>query len=239
MNKASNERSSMNRKFRNRLGDLLKETRISQAALARSVGVSPAVISKYLSDPKKEPLFHIVSKIAQHFDVSVEWLGGMSDERAPFQTGSINDLYFRLSATGKSELFSYGQFLLAKEQQLGEEGAAYQISPPVEVVAETPPASYYPRVDSVTMKIIPKVADFAFSVAGEAMEPLVHAGAVEFAKDQSRAEDGDIVLAEVDGTVTCRKYFSQEGRVELQPLNPSYEPITDFKAMRIIGKVII
>src|SRR5665647_762134 len=118
MGPVDNERSSMNSKFRSRLRELLDQSGNSQAFLARAAGVSAAVISKYLSDPDKEPLFHIVAKIARHFDVSPEWLGGMSDERTPFQEGTITDIYFRLSNAGKTELYNYGQYLLAKEPNL-------------------------------------------------------------------------------------------------------------------------
>lgn len=234
-----NERILMNRKFRARLRELLNETDISQAALARSTGVSPAVISKYLSDPDKEPLFNIVAKISRYFDVSPEWLGGMSDERIPFQKGNINDIYFHLSNAGKSELYNYGQYLLTKEEQLSEDMVIYSVSN-----RKTNSDQYFTNnttqvSQTIALKIIPKVADFALIVIGNSMEPLIKAGTLVFAKDQTTAANGDIVIAEVDGTTTCKQFHIENGVIELRSINSQYPPITDFSDMRIIGKVII
>lgn len=233
------ERKLMNQKFRTRLRQLLDETGQSQRSLAQALGVSGSVISKYLSDPNKDALFHNVAKIAQHFDVSPEWLGGMTDERIPFKQGDITGIYFRLSSFGKEELYHYGQYLLSQEESVEEEGGGYSPGPrPRRPV----PASREPEsvtVESAALKVIPKVADFAVMVRGDAMEPLIKNGTVVFAKDQSTVEPGDIVLAEVDGKLTCRKYHLEGRRVELHPENPLFEPITKYQSIKILGKVII
>ncbi|MEQ8235180.1 MAG: LexA family transcriptional regulator [Syntrophomonadaceae bacterium] len=239
MEKIEMERAQMNQKFRSRLRELLDESGITQSALAKAAGVSPAVISKYLSVPDKEPMFHIVAKIARHFDVSPEWLGGMNDERTPFQAGSITDIYYRLSNAGKNELFNYGKYLLAKEKELPEETGAYRFQP-LDAEPALPAVEVVPKgAEKVTVKIIPKVADLALTFSGDTMEPLVPNGALLFAKDQSTAENGDIVVAEVDGAITCKKYSRKGGKVELKSINPRYQAMTDLKNLRIIGKVII
>jgi len=233
------ERKIMNHKFRTRLRELLVETGQTQRALAQAAGVSPGVISKYLSDPDRDPMFHIVAQIAHHFDVSPEWLGGMSDERTPFQQGSINDIYFRLSNTGKNELYHYGQYLLSKEEHLEEGGSPYLVRPRAEESADMAGELDASGQDQANLQIIPKVADFAITITGSSMEPLIKAGTLVFAKDQSSAENGDIVAAEVDGQVTCRRYFTKGGRVELHPVNEMFDKIKKYESMRILGKVII
>ncbi len=239
MDKLDYELPQINQKFRSRLRELLKESSITQSSLAKAVGVSPAVISKYLSVPDKEPLFHIVAKIARHFDVSPEWLGGMNDERTPFQAGSITDIFYRLTNTGKNELYNYGKYLLAKEKELPEETSAYGFQL-LDAEPALPAVEAVPKgVEKVVVKIIPKVADFALTFSGDTMEPLVPNGAVLFAKDQSTAENGDIVVAEVDGAITCKKYSKKGGKVELKSINPRYQAMTDLKNLRIIGKVVI
>lgn len=239
MDSSGNERVSMNRKFRSRLRDLLDENQCSQALLARSAGVSPAVISKYLNDVDKEPLFHIVAKIAQYFDVSPEWLGGMSDVKNPFQKGTITDIYFKLSNTGKNELYNYGEYLLTKEQRCMEESVTYELPLKGKTAAGQPIGYGDPSFETIAVKVIPKGANFALCVAGDSMEPLISDGAVVFVKEQSVAENGEIVIAEVDGAVTCKKFYTQDGIIELRSVNPKYEPITKFETIRIIGKVII
>lgn len=239
MARMDTERKIMNHKFRTRLRQLLVETDQAQRVLAQAVGVTPGVISKYLGDPNREPLFHIVAQIAHHFDVSPEWLGGMSDERTPFQQGTINDIYFRLSNTGKTELYHYGQYLLSKEEHLEEGGSPYTVRPRAEEPAGAADELDASDPDQANLQIIPKVADFAITIIGSSMEPLIKAGTLIFAKDQSSAENGDVVVAEVDGQVTCRRYFVKGGRVELHPVNDMYDKIKKYESMRILGKVII
>ena len=233
------ERILMNQKFRTRLRQLLDETGQSQRSLAQALGVSGSVISKYLSDPNKDALFHNVARIAQHFDVSPEWLGGMTDERTPFKQGDITGIYFRLSSFGKEELYHYGQYLLSREASVEEEGGGYSPGPRPRrpVAASREPESV--TVESAALKVIPKVADFAVMVRGGAMEPLIRDGSVVFAKDQGSVEDGDIVVAEVDGKLSCRKYHVKGRRVELHPENPLFKPITKYQSVKILGKVII
>lgn len=40
-----------------------------------------------------------------------------------------------------------------------------------------------------------------------------------------RAENGDIVLARVNGEVTVKRYYKRERQIILQPMNPAYDPI--------------
>jgi len=239
MENQQNERMNMNHKFRNRLRELLDEKGCSQALLARSTDVSPAVISKYLNDADKEPLFYIVAKIARFFDVSPEWLGGMNDERMPFQSGTINDIYYRLSSTGKTELYNYGQYLLTKEQQCSEDAVIYEIPLKGKTAAGQPIEYGDPRYDTIAVKSIPKGADFALCVTGDSMEPLIKDGSVVFVKGQPVVENGEIAIVELDGAVTCKKFYYQDGEIKLMSINPKYQPIKEYETIRIIGKVII
>lgn len=239
MGNTDNERKNMNRKFRGRLRDLLDEKGCSQALLARAAGVSPAVITKYLKDADKEPLFYIVAKIARFFDVSPEWLGGMNDERTPFQKGTITDIYYRLSTSGKSELYNYGEYLLTKEHMCLEKLTAYEIPLKGKTAAGHPIEYGDTSYETIAVQAIPNSADFALCVSGDSMEPLIKDGSVVFVKGQPVVENGEIAIVEVNGAVTCKRFYNQDGTIELRSINPKYEPITEFETLRIIGKVII
>lgn len=53
---------------------------------------------------------------------------------------------------------------------------------------------------------------------------------------QSNADDGDIVIALLDDSATCKRFFREDGFIRLQPENPDYEPII-VKDVKILGKV--
>lgn len=123
---------------------------------------------------------------------------------------------------------------------VNEQAATYDI-PLLGKTAAGAPLSYGdPSYETIGVKTIPKGAEFALTVSGDSMEPLIKDGSIIFVKPQPAAENGQIVVAEVDGEVTCKKFYRDEdGGVELRSINPQYGPIVEFNSLRIIGKVIL
>lgn len=54
---------------------------------------------------------------------------------------------------------------------------------------------------------------------------------------QPTAENNDIVIALLDDSATCKRFFKEEGHIRLQPENDDYEPII-VRSVQILGKVI-
>lgn len=61
--------------FGNRLGEVRKEKKISQDALAKKIGVHAAVIGRYERDEVK-PSIEMASQIAEALEVSLDYLVG-------------------------------------------------------------------------------------------------------------------------------------------------------------------
>lgn len=82
---------------------------------------------------------------------------------------------------------------------------------------------------------------FALRVQGNSMiDEGIHNGDYLIVEPRSTAENGQTVVAEIDGCVTVKKYFREaDGQVRLQPANPEMLPlIVRGKEVRIIGLVI-
>jgi len=82
---------------------------------------------------------------------------------------------------------------------------------------------------------------FCIRVRGESMiEAHIADGDLVVVRSQPAADNGDIVVAMVDGEVTVKRFSQKDGVVTLTPENESMQPIViregDFK---IIGKVIM
>ncbi|MBU1935780.1 transcriptional repressor LexA [bacterium] len=95
---------------------------------------------------------------------------------------------------------------------------------------------------AVDPNLIGRSETFALRVKGESMRDAgIMDGDVLFARPQSSAQKGDIVIALLDNEATV-KYFRPEGnRICLQPANPKFNPIFVEKKspdFRILGKVI-
>lgn len=54
---------------------------------------------------------------------------------------------------------------------------------------------------------------------------------------QNTAENGEIVIALLDDSATCKRFFREKDFVRLQPENDDYEPII-VRDVKILGKVI-
>ena len=81
---------------------------------------------------------------------------------------------------------------------------------------------------------------FMLSVTGDSM---INAGILDgdyiIARKQNFANNGDIVIALIDGEeTTCKRYFRELRRIRLQPENEKYEPILGTDNIQVIGKVI-
>ena len=68
--------------------------------------------------------------------------------------------------------------------------------------------------------------NFALRVRGDSMiDDGIHDGDIVIVRRQSTAENGQTVVALVDGEATIKKYFRRGQRVELLPANPQVPPI--------------
>lgn len=102
----------MNTIFSIRLKMLRKEHNISAEELANKLNINKSTISRYETG-KTEPYLPLVIKIANYFNVSIDWLSGITDIRNWKQTSTseIIDNYISLSDEKKKELVRYSNFL--------------------------------------------------------------------------------------------------------------------------------
>lgn len=101
----------MNSVFSERLKNLRKEKNISAEDLATELKINKSTISRY-ENGKTEPYLPIVLKIAQYFDVSLDWIAGISNIRESYITpNNLLKLYNSLSEEKKKEAFRYLTYL--------------------------------------------------------------------------------------------------------------------------------
>jgi repressor LexA len=82
---------------------------------------------------------------------------------------------------------------------------------------------------------------FLLRVKGDSMiEAHIVAGDLAVIRPQATAENGEIVVALVDGEATLKRFFHEGDSIRLQPENASMEPIViaaDTQDVAIVGKV--
>ena len=86
---------------------------------------------------------------------------------------------------------------------------------------------------------------FALKIQGDSMSPRIWNNDVVIVKQQDDAENGDIVIAAINGDdAVCKRLQKYNDGIALISLNPLYDPIylkkdeIDGKPVRIIGKVV-
>ena len=86
---------------------------------------------------------------------------------------------------------------------------------------------------------------FALQVKGDSMSPRIQEGDVLIVRQQNDADEGDIVIAQINGDTACvKRLLKQEDGIVLQSFNPAYSPMffskkaVNEKPVHIIGKVI-
>lgn len=86
---------------------------------------------------------------------------------------------------------------------------------------------------------------FALKIKGDSMEPRIVDGDVVIVKQQEDAENGDTVIALVNGDdAVCKRLRKYRDGLELISNNPAYAPMffdketIETKPVRIIGKVV-
>ncbi|MDR1689807.1 MAG: transcriptional repressor LexA [Clostridiales bacterium] len=90
------------------------------------------------------------------------------------------------------------------------------------------PAAYTRGMDDI----------FMLRISGDSMiEAGIHNRDLVIVQKQRGAFDGDIVIALIEDTATCKRYFKKDGKIILKPENAAYEPIIEDN-VEVIGKVV-
>ncbi len=80
---------------------------------------------------------------------------------------------------------------------------------------------------------------FLLRVTGDSMiGDHILDGDLIIVESQQEARNGDIVVANIDGETTVKRFFREKGQIRLKASNPMYRDILFSKDFRIAGKVV-
>lgn len=108
--------------FSNRLRHLRQRYKLTQGELAEVLGLKPTAISNYESR-RNEPSFEKLKLLCDYFNVSCDYILGLSD--STFRVGSLDidkdtaeffALYKRLNKANANEVLNYARYLLYKQE---------------------------------------------------------------------------------------------------------------------------
>lgn len=198
----------------NRIKELRKSKKLTMSELGELVGgLAQSTISLYESG-KRQPDQATLIKLADFFGVTVDYLLGREPSEDDKRIKSIGGF----TVPDKYLIPVVGQVVAGKPVESPENIEGY-------VYIEHKNAQDY----------------FALRVSGDSMiNAGIVPGALLIVHKQNTANNGDIIVASVDGESTVKRYKENAGAVFLMPENSAYNPIliTEKTAFYIFGKVV-
>ena len=193
---------------------LMEQHKITANALSVALGLKNNVVFTQWKNRKSKPSADALLKIADYFNVSVDYLLGRTDDpRIPFPgNNALPHDYLPKGAVSATE------YDLHRVPIIGSVRAGFGS------VAEEDITGY----DYITSHDLDghQLSDFFFlTVKGDSMEPELHAGDRLLIRRQASVDSGALAVVMIDneeGTVKRIKY----GRswIELISINPDYPP---------------
>lgn len=107
--------------FSERLKQLRTEKKLTQTDLANILNVKPTAISNYESG-RNEPSYEKLEILSNYFNISLDYLLGLSDETFPISgnivdrdTFEFSNMYHQLDKHNKIEVRNFTQWLIYKQ----------------------------------------------------------------------------------------------------------------------------
>lgn len=97
--------------FKDRLKMLREETGMTQKELAKAIKINNTTISDYERGDKKDPYMSTLRKLANYFDVTIDYLIGESDEREMSVAQRINAEVSEMDPEEQRALLKYMSFI--------------------------------------------------------------------------------------------------------------------------------
>lgn len=198
-----------------RIRQVLAEKNVSQAQLARLVGVKQQTISYICATDSPASTSRYATKIAQVLGVNPSWLqsgeGGRHDPSVRIEVEGVELTVRRVPLVASKDVPA---LLEAGAESTRKSGLMTD-------------ANIGPRA-------------FAVEIEGDSMRPLFRPGDRVVADPDLTPEPGDFVVAQVQGAVTFRKYRAREdAEFELAPMNDDWPVVkSDGETVKVLGVMI-
>lgn len=201
-----------------RLKQLRQARNLRQTDLAREICVSVQSLSNYELG-QREPDFITLNKLADYFNVSVDYLLGRTDE----QNNIVKSIF---------DIPDIAPIDTRRIRMLGE------IACGEPMFADEDRESYVLSGTDIN-------ADFCLTARGDSMTGArIHDGDIVFCRSQNIVNNGEIAVVLIDDCATLKRvyYYPDKKKLVLQAENPKYAPFVyvgeELNDIRIIGKAI-
>ena len=202
------------------LKSLREESGQSQQAFAEALGISRSAVGNY-EQGTREPDMETLEKIADLYNVNMDFLYGKTDIRRPdMNLASLYDTYDNIMPIKTKKIPLLGEIACGEPIYADQDFESY-----VEVGTDIR-------------------ADFALRASGDSMiGARIKDGDIVFVRKQDIVDPGEIAAVIIEGEATLKRVYYQEGnRLILQAENSAYPPMVyeadKLNQITILGKAI-
>lgn len=200
--------------------ELLEENNCKSADVARETKIHPSTFTDWKKG-KSSPKIDKLQKIAEFFNVNVEWLTGASDDKERPKDLDEWNRKLGILPIAKQKLPLLGEVACGEPIFANEERESY-----IEAGTDIQ-------------------ADFCLKAKGDSMiNARIHDGDIIFVRKQSVVNNGEIAVVIIDDSATLKRifYYPADQKLVLQAENPKYEPLVyigeELDHVRILGKAV-
>lgn len=237
-----------------RIKFIRKEKNITQKDIKATIGIGQSTLSD-IENGKNAPSYDTILSLSKFFDVSPEWL--LTGKEAA-QHKSVDytftpeelrliELYRQLSPINRTKITERIETMI---DFINETEVLYKAVPLIGYSAAGTPIEALSTESLQLLQTTKTKADFALTIKGHSMEPMINNNSIIFVHQTLQLENGEIGVFQINDTsfstdeeVTC-KIFKRlaPNHIQLLSINPDFAPIDINPAeqnFRILGKVIL
>lgn len=207
--------------FKNIFTSLRKELGMNQTEIASALGVSKSSVAMWETG-KRLPSPELYEQIADYFNVDMDYIYGRTSCRRKIAYDVSGNEYISSASSAVTI------------PVLGRVAAGIPLTA----------SEYIVDTEEIPAAMAADGEYFGLMIKGDSMEPKISNGDVVIVRKQEDADDGDIVIALVNGDdAVCKRLKKYNDGISLLSNNPSYEPMyfnnaeIVEKPVQIIGKV--
>lgn len=198
-----------------RLKELRKRENITQMQFAKIFDISSGTIAMWETG-KRQPDHKTLLKIANYFNVSVDYLLGKETKKdIPLNISEMSNIvtFDRFKQIPIIGTIACGEPILAEENIEG-----------------------YTHIEAVIH------ADFGLKCRGDSMSPKFLDGDIVLIRQQPVVDNGQIAAVIIDNEATLKRVYVDSDKIVLNPENLSYAPMVytgeQMNSVRIIGLAV-
>ena len=206
-------------RFSERLKHLRTSRNISQMEFAKQIKLSKSSVNMY-ERGEREPGLETLERIADYFNVDMDYLLGKSDV--------VNKTQWSMNFPTVSNIIP-----MPEMKQIPLVGAIACGAP---ILAEENIEEYVDIPSHIH-------ADFALTCKGDSMiNARIFDGDIVYIRSQDTVENGEIAAVLIENEATLKRVKLYDDHITLEPENPMYKPLSywgeEMNEVRILGKAV-